>query len=485
MRKLVSLLAAAMAAAVGGCLELNVLWSPDGQRALLRGESGLYVTDAAGRLTQASTQPAAAMAFLPDSRRVVIQEPVNVSWEQAARLLPPEQVTQARLAGEALMAKLRATEGEGQGLLQSLQADAGADVLGPVLLYLRDRYGQELSQRLKQEWEGVRQAELPIYRLRLARLEDKGLAPIRALAHWPAPAAAMELSPDGRQLAFTAEVLSGGAKSRGLFICPVDGSDRPRQVDLHVGWQMAWSPDGRRLACFAGACPGREQKGELGELREYNLAEAASAPASATAPTSAASQTASSSPSPRVVAAVYFQPDAGLAYLADGSILFSGVAITLPASSGTSPQHRLFVTGGEETTAPTVIELTIDMSDWLKWFRLSPDRQRVLLPGTGGRLAVLTLKDRSVRVIQETPANYSSADYNFSSVPVWRGADTVCFGVPAGSPHGSPDRPELVLARLGEPIECRCISRQWADDLVVRLAGRSKPTATATAPTSR
>ena len=104
------------------------------------------------------------------------------------------------------------------------------------------------------------------------------------------------------------------------------------------------------------------------------------------------------------------------------------------------------------------------LPEWKYGFRVSPDGRRVSVPGKEGQVGVAELKTGKV---QEILGKDWAGDFKFQ-VPVWRSSDELCLMVPAGSPHGSANRPELVL--YGTDGKSRCLSKSWPDAVIKGLA---------------
>jgi WD40-like Beta Propeller Repeat len=55
-----------------GCVPDRIVWSPDGSRAAVLGDDGLHVCDVAGKLSPVLVPGATCMAWMPDSKRMVV-----------------------------------------------------------------------------------------------------------------------------------------------------------------------------------------------------------------------------------------------------------------------------------------------------------------------------------------------------------------------------------------------------------------------------
>ena len=106
-----------------GCNEVEerMSWSPDGTRAVMRLGDELCLVDANGNISSPLVSNVESAAWLPDSQGLVLLRELTVTnWEEAARLLPPEETATveslAKGLPDLLKAALAAADGDSEAI---------------------------------------------------------------------------------------------------------------------------------------------------------------------------------------------------------------------------------------------------------------------------------------------------------------------------------------------------------------------------------
>jgi hypothetical protein len=456
-------LASCVALLLTGCLPERISWSPDGRHALVLSDH-LYVTDAQGRLTKLTDTTARSVAWFADSKRFVAvrQTRSTRKWSEVAELLPPKD----RQAVVAMAEQFRAEIlGLGEKDLGKLPRSQGLDafVLEMMKMYLAASHAPELRPKLGATWGEFERASAEIHAVTVARVETGSLKDERTVVQWPATILNAAVSPNSKLIAFT----TAGFEKRGgftvsaarLYVASLSekkGKADPWLVCDRSSWQFDWSPDGRSLAYTAAVGSTGGKNLHLGSLVKHEVA-------------SQAGQLAEPPGKSEEIAAVVFSPVTRQRWLEDGRIVFVSSHLEIPATAGSMPQD-LYLYVVHPDTGAVVSRVLPDAASQslpeLKYlFRLSPDGRRVSVPGTKGQVAAAEIRTGKTRTIV---GEDWAKDQQFI-VPVWRSPEELCVMVPAGCPHGSPKRPEIVL--YGTDGQPRCISKSWPDAVIQGLTG--------------
>ena len=180
-----------------GCNEVEerLAWSPDGTRAVMRLGDGLCLVDTNGNISTPLVSNVESAVWLPDSQGLVLVRHLTATtWEEAARLLPPEEIAAvqslAKGLPDLLKAALAAADGDSEAIeekfFKPLKMEF-SEFLSPTILYLLDTQPAALRQtfqgcrnpaKLEADWTGnstTKVAEVSV--LLLAGNQNVGSAP--------------------------------------------------------------------------------------------------------------------------------------------------------------------------------------------------------------------------------------------------------------------------------------------------------------------
>jgi hypothetical protein len=424
-----------------GCDVQRIVWSPDGTRAAVLGDRGLYLCDTQGNLSGLLASNVAMAGWFSDNRRLALIFKTSYgSWPDLERHLDaPDRERIARHAQTAL-ANLNAG--------RDFDAAVNTDDLGDneqhaVAVYLK---GAEGIRKWVSDWEAFEKRETDLYELRAGTVSNGevtlGPAWFRTLTE-PAASPMVRVSPGG-----TAIVLATAAgKHRGarLLVVPADGSSPAQTVSDDACAWPDWTADGRSLVYVrAVGTATNEDELRLGRLTRRQVMDSNGV---------AQVQTAGED-----LAGLLFDISDGVRCLSDGRILFLAVDAHLPATMQDIPEKpEIFVFDPQRQATisrllPRVADETLRGAGS---FDVSPDEKRLLIGGQKGAVSVVTLATGEVAVVQGPGTDDSP------SLPSWRGEE-VCFLAPAPT-NAAGRKWEVTLWKDGGTNQI--LSAQWPAEI--------------------
>jgi hypothetical protein len=447
----------------GGCLpEEKVVWSPDGRRAVIIAPDGLYLCDGEGTLSPRLTEKVSGAAWLPDSKRLVVarEQPPLKMWKDVAAFIDEGAAKEVMESAARLRQEILAYQGE-PGKFEPTQSLEETALSRMVLMgmYLRDNQAEGLPEKLGPEkWKDVQGLEAPVFSLEVGEVEGAAVkfqAPVRMLH----PPAYLRVSPDGRNVAYvTNSALPKGEWS--LFVVSLAGGP-PRLVAEQVSLLADWSADGRFLAYAraTGPAPISQADLRLGTVSRRLVCDAEG-------------KILETFEKAADLAGLLFQYDLKVRCLRDGRILFAAASVQLPSTADDMPNRTTLFAVDPQRPATLVRILPrsteAEVPQGANYFEVSPDQQRVSIPGPQG-VAVVALASGAVEKA------LVAEDYSVFFVPTWRSPQELCFAVEKGAKLGSPNRREVVL---WSSDGARLLSKTWPDEMVTALLkkqGDSEP----------
>lgn len=434
---------------LGGCLKERLVWSPDGRRAAVITEDGLYVSDEDGRLSPRLATGVYRVAWLGGSQQLALARSRKVAdYPALAAALGPERTRALTAKAEAAWQKLQ-TGQPVKEVGEELGEDGGA-----VLLYLRERHREPLRKLLGSEWKELESAPAELHTIAIARLAGEKLEPGATLHESLASIQALRPAPGGTAIAFTTKLELSATIDQGLhlFVVAADGSAPPASVASQVAAEPDWTPDGHSLVYLKAPGPaGREDHLRLGVLaqREVLTGDGRIRP----------------SEQIRELAGLAFQQGNRVRCLRNGRVLFSAPDLSLPiAGDNRDVREHLFAL--EATPEPTISRLTPAepgaLPKSLSYFFVSPDDNQVLIGSDGGEVWLLTLATGAIDVI--APKIDGNKNY---TAPAWRRSGEFTLLREAVASARSTARPvELFLHRGRSETK---FSQAWPDELLRRL----------------
>ena len=460
------------AAVTCGCLpEKRVVWSPDGRWAAIRGSDGLYLCDPSGKLSERKpmVEGVTSLAWLPDSKGLILSyvDAHADTWDALAARLSAEQRRKVESVGPQLRNEILAHEGDWKNFEPKTLGDFTPGETGAALLYVRDKLNEGLPEKLGEEWKKAQELRVDEHVLARARGSETGKLELDgALARALDPFDELCVSPDGRTVAYRRPA-PGDEQTRPLLVVAIEKPATPPLVAEHTAMFYDWSADGRYLvyaACHT-ALPEKSKELRLGVVARRQVCGDDGA-------------VLGTLPEPEELAGILFQEEVRVRCLRDGRVLFATAELEVPCTSADMPQRAgLFsVDPGRQPGVTRVIPRpTVYMlPDAAFLFAVSPDERHVCIPGSNGRIVVLTLATGSFwEVAGEDKGN------QLRMQPTWRSSDELCFAV-------TPDleKPaQVVLAKLNwnaQTAERRVLSADWPE-----AVGKDFLAAPEAAPTSQ
>jgi hypothetical protein len=464
-------------AAIVGCdPEQLVVWSPDGSKAAVIGADGLHIADPAGKLTPLLVKDVRKVAWFADSHRIAAAREVKVEgWKEAVKYLEPQRVTQLEAEGEKLFKKVMAETGPldewAQKYLLSPDGPSYGDFVA-MILYIGERHGDELKKKLTEdEWRKLNEGTgVTIMLVQMYELTGSEAREGLVLGSTFSKIVELRPSPNGKALAYiTAE---GEKELHAISVVPTDGTAPPRQVADLCARSVDWSVDGRYLA-YARANPPKaaaEDTLRLGTLRRMQVCEADGTlkqegiedEAKTVKGADGAVQTINSPA--ESLAGIVFNEWTKVRWLRDGRIVFVSAEINLPVANDDVPT-KLSLFAIDPAKQATVTRLLSrkaegEAGDAMQHFEINRDETLIAVPGSDGRMTVVSLNGAKVTEVQA-----KSDGKKLHLVPSWRTSDELCFAI--GSANQGQRPAEVYLWRPG--AAARCISKDWPDEVVAAM----------------
>ena len=430
---------------LAGCLKESLFWSPDGSRAAVLTSDGLYLTDAAGKLSPLLLPRAYRVAWLSDSQRLVVAHSREIKdFASLATALGPDRTRLLTAKAESVWQQLLPLK-SGKDL-PSIKPD---DDVGGIVLYLREKYRDTLKEKVGDGWKDLESLPAEWHTLAVARVVGDRLEFGAILHEGLARVGEIRSAPGGSAVAFVThiELSTESDDSRQILLSPIDGSSPAKIVARHSSAEPDWSADGRALFYFKSESESRgSNSGD--DLRLGTLSSSQALDANGKIAIDAKSV---------AHAGLIFHDRNRVRSLRDGRVVFNAAAFHLPISAKDRDTREEFFAVDPATDAVTPLfsrDRIAALPHSLASFELSPDEKQILVSDDSGKVWLLTLADQKVELIAE---GFGKED---SIAPAWRAPGEFTYRKP-----GSP-RAELIQ-RHGSTETM--LSRTWPDEVMQRL----------------
>jgi hypothetical protein len=372
MKKIHSLLfiaAASLLILATGCSQQRVVWSPDGNKAAILSDDGLYLSDANGKLSGLLVSNTVMAEWFSDSRRLALIR--KLKFENWAELQPHLRAENREFVQKSQITQNTFNGHEGQENIDLYELYVGTIgnnqiTLGPALIQT-----QQQPQPL-----GIR------------------------------------VSPTQTAIALVTDV--GQRDESRLWIVAADGSAAAKIVSDDAATHPDWTKDGRSLVYINAT---GEKKGSddllLGSLVRRQVLNAAGAVEIQTAHED--------------LAGMLFASFLGVRCFDDGRILFVALDVQLPATTDDMPgRPQIFAWDPRHKATLTrmIPRNALDQTPDINFFDISPDEKSLLISGEKGAVKVLSLAEGKLTEIE------GAGDNDAPSLPSWRG-DEVCYMTPS------------------------------------------------------
>jgi hypothetical protein len=432
-----------------GCLEQRVVWSPDGSRAAVIGDNGLYLADADGRISGTLVADVHLAIWLTDSRQLLLARERKVSkWDEVAPLLGDYRAV--------VETKARDIAEHSSGDTWSKQVEA-SKISGSLLkLCLRDRFPEAMHARLSADDASKLESEnVEIDEIVRAHTEGTGVVVDGVRYSGYGKIQDLRLSPDGDAVVFAEDSVAEKEGGR-LQVFKLRDNDAPRDIGHNPNAFPDWSPDGRSVLYVEGASKDAPNELVLGAVARLQVFDEHGDFAIAG--------------KPDYLAGMMFNAMTHVRCLRDGRIIFNAVEMTLPmaaADYGGDQREQLFALDlSRQATLTRLIprKHETDLPQMLSFFEVSPDQKELLIGGQGGEVVVLELASGDINKVQDGDR------LHFKGLPAWRRAGEFTYVKRMeGSGDKKPRRQaEIVLHRGGE--KDIVWSESWSNEALEDIA---------------
>lgn len=453
-----------------GCLpEKRIVWSPDGSRAAVMSDDGLRIAMPDGKLSELLIPGARRAAWFADGRRMlVIVASKRARWDQIESDLSGEDRARVIELAQSLRTQVLAHTGTPDSFEpRNLSPVTPGQTLASVI-YLRDKLPSGMAEKLGDHWKEIEKFELDLIRAAVFTIEGDRAVEGAKLLTGGDDLQEPSVSPSGRQVAFIRRtpMIEGGDSMdpNDLVVIPADGSAAQPLIFEHVAFGYGWSSDGRSLALIhtpvvspksvtVGAVATVEvvkEDGTLVDASNINVED-------------------------RV--GLFFNQFGCVKYLADGRLIFSAHAATLPATDQEMPRSWSLYAWSPSMRAGSTRLLgrgaDAILTDEQSMFEISPDGKRAVMYGGNGDTVVADLTTGETSVWFDTKEAGGT-----QSRPTWRNNDEVCAVTPDDVTKPKPEQWSVVLIPSEGAV--RTLSPGWPE---AAHFWREKPGA-ATAPAS-
>lgn len=422
---------------LAGCFpEERAWWSPQRDRALVRLNDGLHLTDNDGQLgpVLAGTSEVQSVSWLPTGDGfVALRTRVIHPWEELRALLPAQEVESVEALLPLVLPLLEAAARDAQaldGLMNGL-SELQSQRFAAALRLQHERTPAEIETRLRALPKGTELANAltrpeaghTLQELLLMQLDKQGRVTetrplVRRLLK---PLHLPRVSPTQPLLALLS--LDDDGRSPVLEVLPLDGS--PGQVVARqVSAAFDWTPDGRSLVFMAPLGGEGEKLVSLLRLEVVDPKGVVLRPRLEVGADGQAIERRGpdrlGNPVTLATALQFNRPL--LQVLADGRVLFASLPVTLPAVTPDAElAPRLFLADGQTVTpVPTAPG---DLPANLGWFTASPDGRRVaVVESETDAVAVVELATGATQIL--SPAH---PGWQCRTLPAWKSATELTF----------------------------------------------------------
>jgi hypothetical protein len=416
----------------------RVVWSPDGTRAAVLGEQGLYFSDAEGKVSGLLVSNVAMAEWFPDSHKLaLVRSDKTQSWADLQTHLRAEDRDPIIQEGQTVLKELNA----GHDWKAALKAVDHADA---VALYLKGAEG--VKEKAGADWAELDRKEISVYELYVGTISGDqvtlGAALVQTLQQ-PLPLG-LRVSPAGTAIAMTTD--AGKRHGARLIVVPADGSAPEKIVSEDACGHPDWTKDGRALVYInaVGAMTSDDDL-RLGALTRRQVINAAGAVEIQT--------------NHDDLAGMLFDSNLGARSLSDGRILFLALDLQLPVTAPDMPERpQIFALDPRhQATLTRLIPRSVmqNLSQGVGFWEVSPDEKKVLMAADKGAVMVLSLADGTLATVQAAGGD------DPPSFPSWRGSDEVCY-LSASPTNSAGHAWEVALWKDGTN---RVISAGWPADL--------------------
>ena len=459
-RRFLSIASGSLLLLAAGCdLHDFIHWAPDGQHAFVQGNDGTWLIDISGAILGPATD---ARAWWPDSRHVIAIRAVKPkTWDEYAQLLGTDDVDRVTEAANYLVNIIQNYHGAWSNFTDSAsyktweKAEEVHATVQSVTFYLRQTNPQAIAPVIAAMPADVKtnvdELTPDIQEIIVRKVLPSEPPADQLLVRFPFGILWVGASPNRQMVAFAADT----PEHPSLYVISRISPSQATLVDEGVR-EADWSTDGQNLVYAKTTVPTELlSKGvQLGTITSRQICG-----------TNGQLLT-EFPPAKDLVGLLLSEKMTRVACLPDGRILFAAVPVHLPAITADMPGNlTLFALPSGATQSITSVVSATDIErlpNRADRFVLSPDKNKVAIPGNAGEVSILFLDSGELVPLQASDV-YTNTQDSDQLIPGWRNANEIALAVPVGDPAGSTNRVEAVLANLsgGKTL----ISRSWTTNM--------------------
>lgn len=441
-RKMSCGLAAFYVAAIflAGCVpEDSLKWSKDGSTGLLSINGGLYLVDGqSGELTEIEKEGVLIWPDISDDGGLVAYSKAfkYSDISEGLKALPPGQVKIVKHYAEQLKKNIL----KSGGLVNDEFPFPDKGLLTPyeyrnwAIRYVCENADDKLLEILGEK--GIKKGkEKELICSQIFVASAGGLGKKRIVATSIFPMVALELSPDGKFLAYLMHTQEGEVSNAfeeyGLYVASLESDIKLMLVNPRVAIGYDWRQDSKAIAYITADSKNLLHDNAIfGSLNEKIVAGANGSllVEPMHSPEHGATGTHNCTGKASELAGVIFYPWVKVVYGSGERLFFSSAGLSLPASKRDEAGWSLFCY--DPVTATVTDALLADVSVYtgegisILQFTMSPDGRSVLLPIKDNRFIIYKLGTDSVVIPIEESEGFGGGEIS-EFLPVWKGNEEI------------------------------------------------------------
>ena len=418
-------------------------WSPDGSKMAIVASDGLRFGDASGQLSAPVLRDVSALAWLPDSRHLLVAGTTNITtWQAAQGYLTKDEQAQCaevakRLKVDLLSKKLKALDEDKE------LKDVPDRIAQGALLCLRDTEGKPYERQLSAEAKAL---------LGMARIEQHIVRNVDASAVsadsgvelWRGfdSVENLVLSPDGRNVLLVRSPQEG-TEVFAVEVLPTKPNSVPVKVAESAVNHVAWTPDSHSIVFVASDDRKRTDDPRLGVLEVLKIYGEDGLPLKA-------------AEAPQKLVWLFVDSRTLLSCLKDGTILFTGSDNQVPSTEADlSHIDTLFaVKPGDRFSKRLLSRADAEQLGQISNLSVSPD----------DKTAAICQSDKLI-LVDLASGKATQLSMNSDTIPSWRNGTEVSFASRVQDKSANGHDYEVVLHSILNGSD-RAISAAWPKSAV-------------------
>lgn len=438
----------------GGCLPKHIVWTPNGQTAVIWNDHGLFFCDAMGNISSNVCDNVVRAAWFPDGERLALEVSTHVtSWQEAGAKMPQKLRDDLQRYAQGLLEVKDETQWQtGLNELRETHDISDNEIRG-VKMYIRDNAPDHFPGELLDAWQG--QCDYDCYSLQIGVWKGRQFSRTKTLFSTGQRIWDFRFSRHNRTLVFTTGYAEDNIDDHVFSLWAADTeTDQVVLLDNHVAAYPDWNTDGTSLFYVRSIGTGKTNH-VIGTLLKSRLCDNRGALIKGDLEP------------PTALAGLVVSEFTKVRCLSNDRVMFSSMEVTLPvAGDELSEFTQLFLL--EPKQPATIIRLIPGdvlpqtQGYLMNCFEVSPDETQVSFPDNSGRVAVVSMATGELTILQAADLG------NPTTVPVWRYPRDLCYV--DKSANGLLEKEAYTQVVLREITQeqgwsaPRSISRDWPKD---------------------